>query len=36
VPAVGFKVWKLDFQVGYTFTFADDKQWAVARVGYYF
>ncbi len=34
VPAVGFKIWKLDIQASYTF--AGDKQWATARVGYYF
>jgi len=34
LPAVGFIIWKLDFQASYTF--AGDKQWATARVGYYF
>jgi len=34
LPAVGLKIWKLDIQASYTF--AGDKQWATARVGYYF
>ncbi len=36
VPAVGFQVWKLDIQVGYTYTFTNQKTWGVARIGYYF
>ena len=34
VPAVGFIIWKLDIQASYTI--AGDKQWATARIGYYF